>query len=259
MVVPLGSKVQAAPSGNPSTCSRVTDAETLVACITWWCGAGMCRNPAQYEYLMTMLRGALGKDYLQIMDRWSPVSMNATVGNGSGSIIGDLAWRLSSLQSQVRPMVSTAAQAANNLATATKPMIPMLMAAGAAATGAASTAVNTAGAAAVTAGNAVAGAGAATVVAGGVAVVGGAAVVTLTGMLAYESVRWRYASVESERLEVQACQAVYTTNQQLYNHFLQPGTAAPSRGQCQSFSDFFLRCSKHIVGGPALMQPPGCI
>ena len=144
------------------------------------------------------------------------------------------------------------------IATGATAAVGAAQAAGVSIAGAASTAVNTAGAAAAAAGNAVVGAGAATVVAGGVVVVGIAATGVLTGMLAYESVRWENAVEESARLEVQACQAVYTTNQQLYNYFLQPGTAAPSRGQCDSFRDFFLRCSKHIVGGPALMLPPGC-
>jgi len=220
----------------------------------------MCNNPERYTYLIGYLRSSLGPNWLDRLRGWeSPMSMNATVGTSPGSIIGTIYANLANLPNQLRPMVSTAAQAANNLATVTKPMIPALMAGAAAAGGAAATVGDAAGAAAAAAGNAVVGAGAATVVAGGVVVAGIAATGVLTGMLAYESVRWENAVEESARLEVQACQAVYTTNQQLYNYFLQPGTAAPSRGQCDSFRDFFLRCSKHIVGGPALMLPPGCI
>jgi len=260
MVVPLGIKSQAAPA-SPIACNSISDAATLANCIVWWCGGQMC-NPSQYQYLIDMIRPALrnqGEDYRLIMDKWSTVSMNATVGNSPSSIIGTVAYQLANFQNQLRPMVSTAAQAANNLATATKPMIPALMAGAAAAGGAAATVGNAVGGVAGSVGSAVVGAGAATVVAGGVAVVGGAAVVTLTGMLAYESVRWRYAAVESERLEVEACQAIARTNLSLYNHFLDPENGSPTRGQCQSYYEFNTRCRRHIESSIPVILSQSCM
>jgi hypothetical protein len=249
MVIPLGSKSQA----KPAACG-VNTPEAVAQCLAAICAGlpGGC-SPANYQNFgkialqwmgpnwRSMYQAALDGAHPDLTQAMPPTSIWNQLYRFNNMVVGSMRPALAS--------VGAGATAAVGAAQAT----------GVSIAGATTAAMNSAGAAAAAAGNAVAGAGAATVVAGGVAVVGGAAVVTLTGMLAYESVRWRYAAVESERLEVQACQAVYTTNQQLYNHFLQPGTAAPSRGQCQSFSDFFLRCSKHIVGGPALMQPPGCI
>lgn len=259
MVVPLGSKGQAA---TPSICAPGTataDAQSIVYCMNWYCqsafgGACTVANIRQTGAWLTTVYGpnwsALFNNAINYAN-WGRNPMHAI----DGLAPGDQLFRLQNMWAQAAAAVKPALA---GIATGATAAVGAAQATGVSIAGAATTAVNTAGAAAAAAGNAVAGAGAATVVAGGVAVVGGAAVVTLTGMLAYESVRWRYATVESERLEVEACKAISRTNLSLYNHFLDPANGSPTRGQFQSYYEFNTRCRRHIESSIPVILSPSC-
>lgn len=257
MVVPLGSKGQAATSA-PAGCyvpdPTKPDPRSVIECFAAICARlpGGC-TPANYLNFSNTAFAWMGQHWRTIyhtaLDKAHPDMYKAMLDT---SIWNQLYRFNNMVAGSMRPAlagIATGATAALGAAQATGTTIA----------GAASTAVNTAGAAAAAAGNAVAGAGAATVVAGGVAVVGGAAVVTLTGMLAYESVRWRYAAVESERLEVEACKAISRTNLSLYNHFLDPANGSPTRGQCQSYYEFNTRCRRHIESSIPVILSPSCM
>ena len=251
MVVPLGSKSQAAA---PAACGTPATPAAMLECLTWICSGfpGGC-TPSNYVAASATARHLMGENwrllYETALNKAHPNMYNAMLDT---SIWNQLYRFNNMVAGNMRPAlagITTGATAAVGAAQAT----------GVSIAGAASTAVNTAGAAAAAAGNAVAGAGAATVVAGGVVVVGGAVVVTLTGMLAYESVRWRYAAVESERLEVEACKAISRTNLSLYNHFLDPANGSPTRGQCQSYYEFNTRCRRHIESSIPVILSPSCM